>query len=159
MPVLYLMRHASAEPHDPAGDALRALTADGRAEASSIGDQLRDAGIDRVLASSAARTLQTALELGLDVEAEPADSLYNADGETILEAVRLLDDSVTTALVIAHNPGISDASLELTGDDSDPEARLVIESGFPPATCCRFEVTGSWASLTTARLTTTLRPH
>jgi phosphohistidine phosphatase len=152
------MRHAHAEQSAPLGDRLRPLDQLGRDQAAKIGGRLRDAGIQFVLASSAARTVQTAAALGLGVPTETLDALYYGGTGTYLRSVRSLDDAVERALVVGHNPSIADAVDQLLDETtSDPAALALIATHFPTATCCELVFDGSWADLTTAALVRVLR--
>lgn len=155
--VLYLMRHASADPYGVLGDKYRSLTTAGRGEAAYVGEQLADSGIQYVVASAAARTRQTAATLGLDVEVESSKSLYEAGSGTILGMIRELDPQLTCVLFVGHSPSIPTLVHTLAGEDSDPDALELVSTHFPTATCCRLEFEGSWADLGNARLTKTIR--
>jgi phosphohistidine phosphatase len=51
-------------------------------------------------------------------------SLYGAAAEEILARVRVVDGSVGSVLVVAHNPGLQDLAFELAGTDPDVLSRL-----------------------------------
>ena len=155
--VLFLMRHASADSWGILGDKNRPLTPAGRAEAELIGGRLADSGIQYVVVSTAARTRQTVMNLGLGVDVEPNDHLYGAGSGTILDIIRELDPALTCVLVVGHAPSIPTLVLLLADEESDSEALDLVSTHFPAATCCRFEFEGPWADLDTARLTTTYR--
>lgn len=155
MPVLFLMRHAQAEHYAPGlGDYYRPLTTEGRTTAAAQAVHLGE--VTYVLVSGAARTRQTVACLALGVDVEPERELYGAGSAGILDAIQGVDDQVTGLLVVGHNPGIPALVDQLAGPDSDPTA-VALAQHFPPATLCRFEVTGSWATLRQARLTATYR--
>ena len=112
---LIVMRHATAvSGANLATDHERPLTPRGTAEAVAVARVLlaRNWRPDRALVSDAARTSETwwcmASLLG-----EPASALlpsfYGAGVETIVSAVKRMDDTVKTVLVLGHNPGWSDA--------------------------------------------------
>jgi len=119
MPTLYLLRHAKAEKAvkhawDPAEDRNRPLTAGGMADAAAVGRWFRARNLipGLVLVSPAKRTLQTwqfaANELGasLPIRVEPA--LYEANVEDLLRIIRGLPPQFTSALVVGHDPSLSD---------------------------------------------------
>jgi phosphohistidine phosphatase len=112
-----------------------------------------------VVVSSAARTRQTVLSLGLMVDVESSDQLYGAGSGTILQIARDLEPALTTALIVGHSPGIPTLVHMLADDDSDGTALDLVATHFPTATCCRLEFTGPWADLYSARLTRTIRTH
>lgn len=155
--LLYLMRHATAEPYGALGDRNRPLTPSGREEARFVGEQLADEPISYVLTSPSARTRQTVAELALGVDVEVVDHLYGAGSGTLLDLIHELDPEHAAVLVVAHSPGIPTLVHELAAEGSDPDALELVSTHFPTATCCRFEVDGDWAELTSARLTRTVR--
>jgi len=136
---LVLLRHAKAE--HPAGveDHDRALALAGRRQASRLGAAMTAAGVapDLVLCSSSLRTRQT-WELGsVGLDARPRvelrDEVYAADGRSLLELVRQVDDEVATLLVVGHEPTMSFAAELLAGPGSDEAAYLRVQVGVPTA--------------------------
>lgn len=153
MKSVFLIRHGDAEfTGRGRGDHGRVLTDEGRAQASRLGALLADAGVQVVLASSADRALQTARGMGLPVEVEPREELYNASTLGILRALGELGDDVGVAALVAHAPGVPALVDELSGAGSDPEAVALVRSFFPTATVARIDFDGSWAELRDARL-------
>jgi phosphohistidine phosphatase len=115
---LILMRHAKSDWSGGAGsDHERPLNARGRKGADALGQWLRDQGVlpDQVLCSSAERTGETCLRLGLapDTPSTFTRKLYLAPPEAILNALR--SASGACVLMIAHNPGIAIAAAEIVG--------------------------------------------
>jgi phosphohistidine phosphatase len=120
---LVLVRHAQAEPPGDVLDADRALTERGRADAIEAGTWLAQHGFlpEVVLCSTARRTRETWHGLargmtGAPDEAGPAGSApvvrfepvaYEARPDGLLALVRTLPATTVTALLVAHNPGIS----------------------------------------------------
>lgn len=164
--VLFLMRHATAENFHPGGtDHARDLTEAGRRQSELVGAWLRtnDVHLDAVLASSSQRTRQTVEGIAATIRAkgdarravvEYRDDLYNCASDTILDALRGLDESVTTALVVAHAPGTPALASDLADrQSSDHAARSQIAHRFPPATIVRLTFRGPWSSLHGATLT------
>ena len=126
---LWVLRHGKAASNAPAGggDKARPLTARGRRDATAIGHRLA-AGVgvfgltdvplpQMVLTSSAVRTRQTAdlvLEaMGGDLPLESLHSLYGANPDTVLGYVGELDDDITSAMVVGHNPTAYELAFEL----------------------------------------------
>lgn len=113
MKTLVLMRHSHASSENSAwSDHERPLTGPGRVLASQTGKLLTEYNIDRIICSSAVRTVETA-ELvasacGSNAAPEANDSLYLA-GPAIYPGVAselaAHDDDVL--LMIGHNPGIA----------------------------------------------------
>lgn len=131
---LLVLRHAEAG--NPAGvsDVDRPLTDAGRTAAAALADVVERLDPDLVLCSVARRTQETVEQLHLDpgVEVQLEHGLYNADVDQLLEFVRLVDDEVATVLVVAHNPGVRDLMVELSGGERLPAIR--------PATLAVFEL-------------------
>jgi phosphohistidine phosphatase len=153
---LILLRHAKAAPEASGStDHDRPLTDAGRAAASAVGHAMRKAGLapDVVFVSTALRTQQTleALEsAGVWDEWPNIDSppvLYMASPTQIRDLLRDLPETVRSALVIGHNPGLHQLALTLA-DPADPkpdQARLT--SGFPTASMAEFLVASPWRRL------------
>lgn len=153
---LILLRHAKADPEGKdKSDHQRALTETGRLAAAKIGKAMRQAGLapEVVLVSTATRTQQTLEELENatvwdewpNIDALP--QLYNATPPQILGALRELPETVRSAIVIAHNPGLHELALALAGDARPDESTARIDEGYPTAALSEFLVTSSWSKL------------
>jgi len=180
---LILLRHAKSDwPDVPDRD--RPLAKRGRRDAPRIGRWLHEHGYqpDVVVVSAATRTRQTwdlvAPELGglPAVRFEPR--AYAASALTLLYLAQELPARYRTALLIAHNPGLSELATSLAAPpESDRGAgpassgraatrRAVKDNGprpaisLPTAAVAVFEFTGDWPSLTPghARLTNLTTP-
>jgi phosphohistidine phosphatase len=109
-----LMRHARAEDaRIGMRDFDRHLTEDGCAMTEKVAAQLQALGVtlDRIVASSAARTKETAEIMAAGVGSSAPlivrDRLYNATADSFASAVgQECDDDETSVLVVGHNPGI-----------------------------------------------------
>jgi phosphohistidine phosphatase len=122
---VWILRHAKAEAGG-LDDHSRALTGRGRRQAAEVGDYLASAPVDgvsvphTVLCSSARRAQQTAelviehLTGRVNLVVEPA--LYGADPDAVLEQLRLLDDEVSSVLVVGHNPTLQELAVLLLDD-------------------------------------------
>ena len=118
---LLLLRHAEAEQSPPGlGDSDRMLTERGHSEAREAAASIAATAlsIDIVLASPARRTRDTitivAARLGLpasSIEYEPR--LYLGSPDALLQALRLIRPDAHTALLVGHNPGISELAQQL----------------------------------------------
>jgi phosphohistidine phosphatase len=101
---------------------------------------------DVVLCSSAVRTRQTLdailPSLGGDPVVEIEDELYGAWSDALLERIRAVPAAAGSALLIGHNPGISDLALVLAGADT---ARL--RDGFPTGALATLAIAAEWAAL------------
>lgn len=174
---LILLRHAKSDwPDVPDRD--RPLAKRGRRDAPRIGRWLREHGYqpDVVVVSAATRTWQTwdlvAPELGGSPAVHFEPRAYAASALTLLYLARELPERYHTALLIAHNPGLSDLATSLaTPPESDratapPESDSAIDNGprpavsLPTAAVAVFEFSGDWPSLSPghARLTRLTTP-
>ncbi len=105
---LILMRHAkSSWDNLQLADHDRPLNKRGRASAKAMGDWLRRRNYlpDMVLCSSAERTGETFLRLGLDAPVTYLQALYHAGPETMLKHLQTANGNVV--LMVGHNPGIA----------------------------------------------------
>ena len=119
MRTLHLLRHAKSSWDDESlGDHERPLSPRGLRDAKRIGKHLGtlSAPPDLVLCSSAVRTRQTLdlvkSSLG-DATVHVEEGLYGASAGELLERLRDLPEAARSALVIGHNPGIQDLTLDL----------------------------------------------
>jgi phosphohistidine phosphatase len=98
------------------------LTAVGRAEVQDAADAIAQTrlSLDRVLVSTARRTLQTAFivaeRLPFTQPAERQDGLYLAAPAALLQAIARCPAVCHTLLVIGHNPGLSELAERLVAD-------------------------------------------
>ena len=134
-----LMRHARAEDaRTGMRDFDRHLTEDGCAMTEKVAAHLQALGVtlDRIIASSAARTRETAeimaAGVGSSVPLVVRERLYNAAADTFASSVgQECDEDETSVLVVGHNPGIGGLMCHWA------EKSLFV----PPATLAIFEVT------------------
>lgn len=117
---LSLVRHANAEQDSDVRDFERPLSRKGRSEAEEMAKRFLERNLvpDLILSSAAVRTRETADNfarvLGVPARLLQADdTLYLADGDQILAAIRAMGPRVTHLMVIGHNPGISAAAISL----------------------------------------------
>ncbi len=127
---LAILRHAKAERPAKLADADRPLTQRGHADAAAAGAWLAARGYrpDLVLCSPAKRTRQTwrgvsvalAGSAAPEVRFEPA--LYYGNVDEALDLIRQVPATVSSVLLVGHNPGVSMLSALLdraAGRDSD----------------------------------------
>lgn len=121
MKTLLLARHAKSDWGTPGVlDHDRPLNGRGRRDAPVMARRLAAEGVapDRIVSSSATRALSTAEEyaaaFGLTVALEPL--LYAASARSILAVAARLPDECAVGMLVGHNPGMSDAVGELTGE-------------------------------------------
>ena len=153
---LLLLRHAKSAWDDPAqSDHARPLNEAGRMAAQAMRRAMRELGLtpDVVLVSSARRTLQTleALEPWDETPlVEPMDRLYLATAPQIIGVLRTVSETVRSVLVVAHNPGLHDVALTLTGAhemSSNRHMTRKLAEGFPAGALAEFTVAASWRDI------------
>jgi len=135
MKELFLVRHA----HAAAGtdDHARPLSPEGERVAERAGRHLADAGCTCQLAllSSALRVTQTWERIRAALPAIPRvetlRSLYLADVEEMHARLLSLPDSVGSAVIVGHNPGISRVATWLISTGPD-ELVDRLQRGFAP---------------------------
>jgi phosphohistidine phosphatase len=116
---LVILRHAKAANPVGATDMDRPLTHRGEADAVAAGAWLAEHGYrpDVVVCSPARRTRQTWHGVAQSLTAAPTVSyverLYGAAVDDLARVVAELDDDAHTALLIGHNPAVSQLSAEL----------------------------------------------
>ena len=162
---LILLRHAKSDwPDVPDRD--RPLAKRGRRDAPRIGRWLHEHGYqpDVVVVSDAARTRQTwdlvAPELGGSPAVRFEPRAYAASALSLLYLVQELPDRYRSALLIGHNPGLSDLATTLAAPPEPDRAPGLPESAtapgngprpavsLPTAAVAVFEFPGDWPSLT-----------
>lgn len=124
MKQLIIVRHAKAEKTAPrGGDIERPLAPRGEADAAEMGRRLARCKVhpDAVVASPAQRTLATARIIARELdfpwnEIRTAKPVYLADDGELLDLVRELDVRVECALLVGHNPGVSELAHLLVRD-------------------------------------------
>jgi phosphohistidine phosphatase len=141
---LILLRHAkSAWPEGP--DLDRPLAKRGRRDAPRIGRWLHERGYrpDVVICSAARRTQQTweliAPELGGSPSVRFEPRAYAASPLTLRLLIQELPGRDQTALLIAHNPGLSELAASLAAAPAGMR--------FPTAAVAVFELAAGWANL------------
>ncbi len=123
---LLLLRHAKSSHDDPGlSDHERPLAPRGERAAAAIGRYLREHGPEPALAlcSSALRARQTLdrllSELGRAPEVRVEAELYEASAAALLERLRRVEDRVSSALLVGHNPAIERLALDLASGGAD----------------------------------------
>lgn len=119
---LMLLRHAKTEIEAPSGrDVDRRLDARGMADADQIGKWLAQQ-IDRprrALVSTAMRAMQTwngvAAALPQMPDMVEIESLYGATPTELMRAIHDHGSDATPLMVVAHNPGLHELAIGMTG--------------------------------------------
>lgn len=140
MLTLLLLRHAKSSWDNLALDDFdRPLNKRGTKAASLIGRHLVEKASvpDLVLCSTAVRTRATLTLVMNEIAADPPgviydEALYLADAETLIARIRSVEPRHRTVMVVAHNPGIHAAALELTGS-GDKALLELLAMQFPTA--------------------------
>ncbi len=169
MPTLFLLRHAKSSRDDPDLDDFdRPLAPRGCKAAPRMGVEMAARGWmpDMALVSPAVRTSQTWTLVSGALTREQApdtrfeEGLYMAPCASILSHVCALPESVSSVLVVGHNPGLHECALTLAGPHSDTAALQSVEAKFPTAALARFDIEDDWIALLPgrARLTHVVRP-
>ena len=118
---LLLLRHAKSAWDRPGlSDYARPLAQRGVLAAAAVRRAMQEHGLqpDLVLVSSARRTLQTleALEPWDETPLiEPMDGLYLAGAEQLLGVLRGTPETVRSAMLVGHNPGVHELAVLLVG--------------------------------------------
>ncbi len=117
---LILLRHAKSSWADAGiDDHERPLNARGRQSAAAVGRWLNTRGYlpELVLSSDSARTRETWVLVGQQLQTQPRvqflQELYLANPHTLLAALQNAPGDPSCVLMLAHNPGIAEAALQL----------------------------------------------
>ena len=143
MKTLLLARHAKSDWGDASvRDHDRPLNARGLRDAPAMATRLAGEGprLQHIVSSTALRARTTADAYAAAFRLEVADEpmLYAASARTILSVAAALPDAVDVAMLVGHNPGMTDAVADLTGEDVEFPTCAVAE--------CTVDV-DSWAEL------------
>jgi phosphohistidine phosphatase len=155
-----LLRHAKSDWTD-VSDAERPLAKRGRRDAPAAGRWLHDHGYlpDAVVCSVARRTRQTwelvAPELGGSPAVTFEPRAYEASAMGLLCLARELPSQCRAALLIGHNPAISDLAARLAEPPAQarlsPSAQAALSPSakirFPTAAVAVLEFAGDWPDL------------
>lgn len=153
MKELLLVRHAKSSWSNPSQDDFdRPLNERGQKDAAMMAQRMiqRGVAINGIISSTALRAITTARYFAHENKIPENsiichDFLYHAPPERFIKAILQIPDSITTAAVFAHNPGITDFVNQLT------DARI---DDMP--TCAVFAIkidTASWKEFSKASKT------
>jgi phosphohistidine phosphatase len=148
MNILYLLRHAQAEPgRDYDDDRDRPLTDTGRRDAGRLGRLLAatDQLPDGIVTSTAVRARQTANALSdgghwaVEVPLRSSHALYQAQPADVLEEIQSLPDELGAVLLVGHEPAWSTTVSRLLGSAN---------ISLPTGTCVRIDTADqSWGEV------------
>lgn len=123
MKTLIMIRHADAEQIH-GNDSHRKLTEHGNRQAETLAHLLLNKGykIDKIFASPSVRTKETVQLIAQVQQVAEKDiryfeNLYLGDTLQITEAINWLQESVQTLAIVAHNPGVTNFTNDVTGAD------------------------------------------
>lgn len=135
MKTLYLLRHAKSSWASPGiKDFDRPLNERGMADIPEMGARLMERGarVDLMVSSPALRALTTATVLCEALGLSTADihqdrQIYLAGAPKLLQLVSLFDDAAESAMLVAHNPALTDLANNLAHANIDniPTSGLV----------------------------------
>ena len=160
---LLLMRHAKAE-HETATDHDRRLSPRGRRDARAAGVLLGERGDvpALVMVSTSQRTRDTWAGVlaglvdgpggGQEPEAWFDRSLYDEGPRAVVELVGAVEDTVSSVLVVGHNPTISMVAAALSDGAADPALEQAVVKGLPTAAIACFDVPVPWRDVNAGQL-------
>jgi phosphohistidine phosphatase len=115
---LHLLRHAKSDWGDPSiGDHERPLNDRGRRALLLLADHVAGWKVDLVVSSTAVRALTTATAVAEAIGTTPRtdQAIYRADAHDMLEVIRALPDSAGSAMLVGHNPTMTELTELLCG--------------------------------------------
>lgn len=132
MKTLLLLRHAKSSWKEPdLKDFDRPLNQRGLKAAPAVGKLIRKRKLrpELVLSSPAERARQTITKVleaaRLDAELRYDERIYEASASRLFEVVSQIEDSVSLAMLVGHNPGFEELVQDLTGEaETLPTAAL-----------------------------------
>jgi phosphohistidine phosphatase len=149
---LILLRHGKAEPDSESGDDFdRRLAPRGADESAEMARELAHLGFqpEVVLVSPAARTRDTwaAAEAAFPgAEVRVDDDLYHASSGTLRQAVAVAaaGEGCRTLMVVGHNPGLQELTVQLLQEGAAPVALVArAQRNFPTAAAAVFLFDGN----------------
>ena len=157
MKLVYLLRHAKSSWSDSGlPDPERPLAPRGRRAAASLVRHLRQEDIrpELVLCSPARRTLETferiAPAFGERATLLVDDELYGASSEELVHRLQAVPETVSSVMVIGHNPGLQNLAILLAGD-GEPRALEQLRTKFPTGALVTLAIPNDWRGVKTGR--------
>ncbi len=153
MTTLLLLRHAnSGSVQENIPDIDRPLNDRGRTAAHKLAQYMCEEGLtaDFALCSPALRARETMDQLSVVFPKKPKieinSAIYGADVSTLLDCLRSISKDIDRALLIGHNPSISDLASTLAGDRESKEISSM-GNKFPTSALAIFEFNNFWLEL------------
>lgn len=151
---LLVLRHAKSSWRTPDLDIRRPLAERGVQDARVAGEVLSGYSLDVVLCSSATRARQTwenAVAAGASCEdVRYTEAIYHAWTDELLDEVRELPEEAPTALLIGHQPTLSDLVLTLAKPSPLTDAAA---DRFPTSALAVLTYRGAWRTLGAGKAT------
>lgn len=122
---LVLMRHAKSDWSGDQPDLERPIARRGRRQAAEAGQWLEShlADLDLVVTSPAERARSTWQVAGASCRHRPIidtdERIYTMEHGDLLAVLRDIDDGISSALLVGHNPGLDELVARLTGERVD----------------------------------------
>lgn len=148
--ILVVLRHAKSSWSTGLPDHERPLSSRGRRDGAAAGEWLATRGIvpDKVIVSTAERTRQTLARVlagGAQVgRVEHLREIYDADEHDLLGLVQAGDNSVTTLMVIGHNPSLEHFVRLLARRVGNHEWWASMDTKFPTSAIAVIGFDGDW---------------
>jgi phosphohistidine phosphatase len=133
---LFLLRHAKAVRTAGVDDHARPLSPRGISAAEAMAEHCgaRLHAVDVALCSSAIRTRETLRPFERHLPGSSKivvdDALHGAGSRVLMAALRRLGDRSKTALLVGHEPGLSDLVERLCGGEGKARAQRRLAKGF-----------------------------
>lgn len=116
------MRHAKSSWKHPSPDYKRGLKKRGKNDAKLVAKELKNRDmIPQIIISSVAKRAKLTAKIvksHIDVDSNIAlildEALYETDIKEYLSVIENIDDSYNSAMIVAHNPTISEIATQLT---------------------------------------------
>lgn len=151
---LVLLRHAKSDYPMGVSDHDRPLASRGNREAPAAGAWLRENDVvpGFIVTSDALRTRSTCAwvisELGEKAPTPYLDSrVYGASSTKLCAIINETPETVTTLLVIGHQPVLQELAMRLASVDSDEEAVYELAMDYPTLGMTVLETTKDWAEI------------
>lgn len=124
MKTIYLIRHAESSWDNATTDFERALTEKGNEDAKLISNNMCS-NPDIIIASPAQRTTETAIFFASALNYNIAEidyeiSIYEAPLQNLINKVNQIEAKHQTAVLVGHNPGITQLANYLADDNLSP---------------------------------------
>lgn len=145
---LIVLRHSKSSWQTTEADQRRPLSERGERDAVAAGEILADYKLDVVLASTASRvqlTWEGATDGGAECkDVRSSEAIYHAWPGELLAMVQELDESDSTALLIGHQPTLSELILDLAKPN---ELTELVAKKYPTSGLAVLTFGGQWKNL------------